>query len=167
MRIVEATQDRLTLDERPWVLGGILIAVILFMLFLALATFADAPWLGLGMALGAGLFGLCFVIFVRRVIVIFDRPAGAVVIRSASLLGQTETTLPLAGIRGAGVETRVSSSSSSSGGRSQTHRTVLQFHDGAEPHPLTQIHSGGQGADRAAQAINIWLGLRAEAGEAR
>jgi hypothetical protein len=158
MRIAETTPDRLTLEARPWVLGAILIAVILFMLLLAWGTLAEAPWLALGMALGAGLFGLAFVVFVRRVLVIFDRPAGAVVIRTATVLGTSETTLPLATIRSAGVETSVSTTSSS-GRRSQTHRPVLRLHGGARPHPLTEVYSGGQGAAMVAQAINRWLGV--------
>jgi hypothetical protein len=160
MKIAEETPDRLTLESKPWVLGSVLALVILVMLAIALATVAENAWLALGMALGAGLFGICFVVFVRRVIVIFDRPAGAVVIRSASLLGQTERTLPLADIREAAVDTSVSRSTRSNGrvSVSHTHRPVLRTAEGEVP--LTDIHSGGDGAARMAEAINRWLGAR-------
>ena len=159
MRLVAETPDRLTLESRPWLLGAILITVIMLMLLVAWATFGTEPWLGVGMVLGAGLFGVAFVVFVRRTIVIFDRGAGAVVIRTASLLGQGEKTLPLADIGQVVVETSISRSTSSKGGRStvsRTHRPVLETTGG--PVPLTEIFSGGDGAARVAEAINRWLG---------
>jgi hypothetical protein len=161
MRIAEETPVRLTLESRPWVLGSVLALVILLMLAIALATVAQNGWLALGMALGAGLFGICFVVFVRRVIVIFDRAAGAVVIRSASLLGQTERTLPLAEIREAAVDTSISRSTGSNGRStvSRTHRPVLRTPGGEVP--LTEVYSGGDGAGRMAESINRWLGAAA------
>lgn len=160
MHIVEDGPDRLALESRPWLLGSFLILVILIMLAVALATVAQEPWLGFGMTLGACLFGVCFVVFVRRVVVIFDRKAGAVVIRTASLLGQTEKSLPIADILKARVDTRVSRSSSSGSGRrsvSRTHAAILVT--SGDEVPLTQIYSGGTGAEVAATAINRWLGV--------
>jgi hypothetical protein len=77
------------------------------------------------------------------------------VIRTATLQGTTETTHPLDAIRAAGIETRVSRSSS--GGRSTTHRPVLQFHGDAIPVPLNEVYCGGETAQRTADAINAWL----------
>ena len=161
MRIAEETPDRLTLESRPWVLGSFLTLVIIFMLFMAVTSFGDDPGLGLFMLLGAGLFGVAFVAFVRRVIVIFDRNAGAVVIRTASLLGQSEKTLPLSGVRKVVVETSVRRSSRSGSGRrrtSRTHRPVLETDAG--PVPLTEVYSGGNGAEEVAEATNRWLGVQ-------
>lgn len=158
MRIAETTPDRLTLESRPWALGIVLILAILIFLGIALATLGDAPWLAFGMGLGAALLGVMFVIFVRRVIVILDRSAGAVVIRTASLLGQDERSLRLADITEAAVETTISRSTSSSGAVSSvshTHRPVLKTRTGDVP--LTQVYSSGDGAARMAQAINAWL----------
>ena len=162
MRIAHETPDRLTLESRPWVLGSVLALVILLMAAISLSTIGQNLWLGLGMALGAGLFGLCFVVFVRRVIVILDRPAGALVIRTASLTGQEERSLPLSALRKAVVETSISRSTRSGGGTSsinRTYRPVLHTDEG--PVPLTQVFSGGDGAARMAAAINRWLGLPA------
>ena len=159
MRIVETTPDRLTLDSRPWALGIALILAILIFLGIALFTVATEPWLALGMALGAALIGGMFVIFVRRVRVILDRPADAVAIRTATLLGQTERTLRLSDITAAGVETTVSRSTSSSSrvtSVTHTHRPILKTATGDVP--LTLIYSSGDGASRLAEAINRWLG---------
>jgi len=158
MRVVETSPRRLILEDRPWVLGIILILAILLPLLLALATWRDAPWLAFAMGLVAALFGAAFVAFVRRVIVIFDRDAGTVVIRTASTLGQSESTHALADISQAKVETVINRSTGSSGrtsAGSQTHRTILQMSD--EVVPLTQVHSAGDSALLMAATINLWL----------
>lgn len=158
MQIREISPRRLILEDRPWVLGIILAVVILFLLLLAIATAGENLWLGFALLLMTALFGAAFVAFVRLVIVVFERDAGVVVIRTKSLLGQSETTHPLAGLSHASVETTISRSTSSNGRRSttsQTHRTVL--HIGADVIPLTQVYSAGQGAERMATAINDWL----------
>lgn len=159
MRLVEDTPGRLVLEDRPWILGSILAVAILFFTMLALGLGQANLWLGLGMGLGAVLFGAAFVAFVRRVIVIFDRDAGAVVIRTASVLGQSQATHPLRDISGAGVETTVNRSTSTNGSRlasnSETHRCVL--HLAAQTVPLTEVSSSGDGAARTAEVINRWL----------
>ncbi len=158
MHVVSSSPQRLILEDRPWVLGIILTLAILFPLLLALATWRDAPWLAVAMGLVAAMFGAAFVAFVRRVIVIFDRDAGTVVIRSASLMGQTETTLALADITQAEVETVVSRSTKStntSGSTSETHRTVLHVADAVVP--LSDVHTAGDSALLTAATINLWL----------
>jgi hypothetical protein len=156
MRIAEDLPDRLTLEARPWILGSFLATVLFAMLAVALYNLRSDPWLALGMLLAAGLVGLCFAVFVRRVLVIFDRAAGAVVIRTRSVLGQTERSLPISDIREVTVETSVSHTRSN--GRrsvSRTHRPVLQTLAG--PVPLTEVYSGGNGATEIAEAANRWL----------
>lgn len=158
MRILDTSPHRLTLEDRPWLLGIILTIAILFPLLLALATWRESLWLGFAMVLMAALFGVAFGVFVRRVTVIFDRDTATVAIRTKSVLGPSETTHPLAQLSRASVETSISRSTSSNGGRSttsRTHRTVL--HIGEEIVPLTLVYSGGDGAERMATAINDWL----------
>lgn len=141
------------------VLGVILVVVIVFLAFLALVTAGENLWIALAMALMATLFAGAFVLFVRKVTAIFDRQAEVVVIASKGVLGQTETSHSLSNLSRASVETSISRSTSSNGGRattSRTHRTVL--HIGAETIPLTLVYTGGDGAERAAKAINDWLG---------
>lgn len=159
MRILETTPQRLVVEDRPMVLGVILAVVIVFLAFLALVTASENLWIALALAVMAALFGGAFVLFVRKVTAIFDRDAKVVIIASKTMLGNTETSRPLSDLAGASVETSISRSTSSSGGRattSRTHRTVLHFGD--ETVPLTLVFSGGDGAERAAKAINTWLG---------
>lgn len=157
MKTVEETRNRLVLEDKPWILGGLLIVGILFFLALALGLRSASVWLTLGFGLAAVLISCLFVVFVQRVVVIFDRYAGTVVIRRRSLNGETEQSLPLVIVTGADVETSRSISSAGSGGRSTsiTHRPVLVTRSG--PVPLTQIYSSGQGAERIAAVINRWL----------
>lgn len=159
MRVLETTPNRLILEDRPVALAVILGLVILFLLFLALATFGESLWLGFALLFMAALFGGAMVIFVRRVIVLLDRDTGTISINTTSLLGRSEATHPLAQLSRASVETQISRSTSSNGGRSatsHTHRTVLHF--GSEVVPLTMVHTAGDSADRMATAINGWLG---------
>lgn len=157
MKLIQETPSRLMLEARPWVLGSALIIGIVAFLALALALWSVTAWLTLGLGLAAILLAVCFVVFVQRVIVIFDRPAAAVVIRTRSLMGQEEQTLALSDVTGAGVETSRSTSTSTDGRRSTsvTHRTVLATRSG--PLPLTSIYTSGSGAETIAQAINRWL----------
>lgn len=156
MRVLETSTQRLTLEDRPLVIGVILVAVILLLLALVLATLGESLFLTFGLGLMAAMFGGAFVIFVRRTTVIFDRIAGTVVIRTKSMLGPSETTHALASISRASVETSTNRSASDSGTRGKTYRTVV--HVDSEVVPLTQIYTGGDSAERMAKAINDWLG---------
>lgn len=162
MQVIEETPASLVLEDKPWVLGSILIVGILVFLALALGLRGESGWLSLGFGLGTLLLAVCFVVFVQRVIVIFDRAAGAMVIRTRSLTGQSERTLPLSDVTQAEVETSRSTSTSNDGRRttSITHRTVLTTVSG--PLPLTNSYSSGNSAAISAGAINRWLDLDAD-----
>lgn len=157
MQVIEETPARLVLEEKPWVLGIVLIIGILILLALTLGLRRESGWLSFGFGLGALLLAVCFVVFVQRVIVIFDRAAGALVIRTRNLMGQGERTLALSEVSGAEVETSRSTSTSNNGSRttSVTHRTVIATRSG--PVPLTNVYSSGSGAENNAAAINRWL----------
>ncbi len=157
MRVTGETTERLTIESRPWILGSVLILCVLIPAGLGLALIGQSLWAGLGLLGAAALMGVMFVVFVRRVIVIFDRPAGSVVIRTATLMGQSEQTLALSDILGAEVETSRSTSRDSDGRHttSTTHKPVLRTTSG--PVPLTLISSSGNGAALVAAAVNRWL----------
>lgn len=157
MQVITETPDQMVLEDRPWLLGSLLALGILVFLGLALGLFSTSAWLSLGFGLAAALIGVCFVVFVRRVRVIFDRNAGALVIRTRSLLGETEKTLALSGITGATVETSRSHSTDNDGrsSTSVTHRPVLATRTG--PVPLAQVYSAGSGAEVIVAAITRWL----------
>ena len=160
MKLIEETPARLVVEDRPWIIGTALTLGILLCLALAMGLFRESGWLTLGFGLASLLLVVLFVVFVRRVIVIFDRDAQALVIRTRSLTGDSETTLALADVTGAEVETSRSTSTSNDGSRSVsvTHRPVLTTRTG--PIPLTQVYSSGSGAETIAAAVNRWLSTR-------
>lgn len=158
MKILEHTPDRLVIEENPVLLGCILAIAILIPAAIGLAMLASGGLDGFWMLGVAAFFGIPFVVFLRRVRVIFDRSAGTVIIRTASLLGQSEAHAALADIRKIEVETSISQSDSQ--GRqnsvSYTHRAVLHLPDRVVP--LTEVYSGGNGAELTAETIRLWLG---------
>lgn len=160
MKLIEETPARLVVEDRPWIIGTALTLGILLCLALAMGLYRGSGWLTLGFGLASLLLAVLFVVFVRRVIVIFDRDAQALVIRTRSLTGDSETTLALADVTGAEVETSRSTSTSNDGSRSVsvTHRPVLTTRTG--PVPLTQVYSSGSGAETIAAAVNRWLSAR-------
>ncbi len=160
MKLIEETPARLVVEDRPWIIGTALTLGILLCLALAMGLYRESGWLTLGFGLASLLLAVLFVVFVRRVIVIFDRDAQALVIRTRSLTGDSETTLALADVTGAEVETSRSTSTSNDGSRSVsvTHRPVLTTRTG--PVPLTQVYSSGSGAETIAAAVNRWLSAR-------
>lgn len=157
MQVTQETPARLVLEERPWLLGAVLILGIVILLALSMLLFNESAWLTLGFGLAALLLAVCFVVFVQRAIVIFDRAAKALVIRTRSLMGATEKTLALADVLRAEVETSRTTSTSNGGSRSVsvTHRTVLVTVSG--PLSLTSSYSSGSSAEINAAAINRWL----------
>ena len=153
MKVLSTTPDRLTLGARPWALGaGIGLAAIVAAGFaLSYLQKGDTP----GAIMAAIAFAFCisaFLAFVRRVIVFLDRPSGLIVLREATVFGQTETTRPLQGLRLAEVDTNAARNSDDA----DTHRPVLRFDDGSIL-PLTTVFVSGNGAARAAAAVNEWL----------
>lgn len=155
MQIVENTPDRLILQDRPLVLGIILILVILLMVFLGLAMLADAPGMAAMLLLGAALFGLAFSVFVRRTRAIFDRPTGLFMLQDTTVWGTQETTHPLAHLARANLQS--TTSRSSKGRTTMLYRPVLILTEG-EPLPLHQVYVGGRGSARTVQALTDWLG---------
>lgn len=159
MRLQSVTPERLILEERPWFLGSLLIVVIVALLALALLFVPVNGWAALGFAVGATLFGAVFVFVVRRTVVIFDRIAGAVEIRAASLTGMSQRRIALNQILAAEAETVTSAASPGPGQRTTvTRRPVLQTRDGIVV--LSPIYSGGPGALQVADIVNDWLAQR-------
>ncbi|WP_103258556.1 hypothetical protein [Tabrizicola aquatica] len=158
MKVLDQTPDRLLLEENPLLLGVLLAIAVFLPLALAVVLLVQGSWFGLIPLAVAAFLALFLVLFVVRTRVLFDRPAGHVVIRLRRLTGETAQVLPLADIRAARVETSISRSTPTNGGTatvSETHRAVLLTPQGEVP--LTTAYSAGDGAERMAQAINDWL----------
>ncbi len=158
MRIAENTGDRLVVEDRPWAIGiGFAAAILLLAGFGFARLFAGTEGAGV-LLFGALLCGVGFGAFVRRTIAIFDRPAGAVVWREASVFGAQERTIPLREIAGVEVEAGRGVRSSRRGRRTPTCRPVLRLTGAAAPLPLNRTFVSGDGAARVAEAVTEWLG---------
>jgi hypothetical protein len=158
MRIVQDTPDRLVIEDKPVILGATLVFFIVLLLGFALVALTTAPWVAFGAVIGAALLGVCLAVFLRRVFVAFDRHAGAVVIRTATLFRQSDRQLSLTDITGAEVETTTSiDDHNSTTRRTLLHRPALRLKDGSPNLALTEIYAGGKSADKVVTAVNDWL----------
>lgn len=154
MKVIRNTPNQLIVEERPWLIGSLLIIAMLVPIGIGLAMLSDGSWLGLMVILSAA-FPLLFVfIFVRRVQVVFHRSEGWVEIRGQTLRDQTAVRHDISEIEGASVQSRSTSDGT------DTHRIVLHIPEGQSKgiHPLTQYYASGRGSHRVADAINDWLG---------
>jgi hypothetical protein len=158
MKITHDTADRLVIEDRPWAIGlGFAAAILIFAAIGLARLFAGAEGAGV-LLFGAALGGVGFCVFVRRTIAIFDRPAGALVWREASVFGAQERTVPLREIAGVEVEAGRGVRSSRRGRRTPTWRPVLRLKGDAAPLPLNRTFVSGDGAARVADAVTAWLG---------
>ena len=157
MKPILVSRDRLILRSRPWLLGiGLICVMLVFFGITVDQSLKSAPdaWKPLMIF---GIFAEVFSLFVRQVVVVFDRPAGTVVIHTRTVFGSTAATHSLTGLTAAKIEADTSDSSDSIGGTSKpTHRPVLRYSDGKSV-PITTIFSGGDGAETTAKAVNAWL----------
>ena len=160
MRIVENSPERLAMEDKPVALSTLLAILIVICLCGAFWTFSAAPLVAVGAVLAAAVLGICLAAFTRRVFVVFDRAAGAVVIRSASLFGETEIQVVLNDIAEAVVETTTSiDDHGSTTARALLSRAALRLKDGRPNLPLTEVYSSGKGAARVVDTINRWIVL--------
>ncbi len=154
MTPILTTPERLMLRRRPWALGIGLICALLILAAIGLSKFMAGEQDEAGkLLLLFGIFAVVFAVFVRQEVVIFDRAADAVMIRSASVFGAREKLHPLEGCRRAIVEKDRNDSSDS---KRPTFRPVLDYRDGTKI-PLTGIYTGGNGAEETVRAVNAWL----------
>ena len=152
MRIRTETPELLVLEDRPLLVALLLSAFLLIDAAVVVALVSQGDWAGVAMlGLGIPLLLAGFVFFVRRTIVFLDRGTGLVTIRVASLIRQSEESLPLADVAGAEVQVNRSSKGSS------TSVPVLLLRGGGK-RPLLSVSTSGRGPGRAAAAINRWLG---------
>ncbi len=151
------TPERLILRSRPWVLGIGLICAMLIFAAIALNKFLTAdPDEGSKMLILFAAFAAAFAIFVRQEVVILDRAANAVVIRSATVIGAREQRRVLSDVARASTELDPDSGGES---RGKLRRPVLVL-TGGERVPLSAVFATGPEAEIAARAINTWLNRR-------
>lgn len=154
MRIKTDTPELLVLEDRPLMVALLLSAFVLLDVAAVFGLAAQGEWAGVAMlGLGIPLLLAGFFFFVRRTIVFFDRGAGLVTIRVATLVSQKDETLSLADVTGAEVRRNPSSKGGS------TALPILRLRGGGSKALLSVSTSGG-GPGRAAAAINRWLGAK-------
>ncbi|WP_424940642.1 hypothetical protein [Aliiroseovarius sp. S253] len=154
MKTLTKTPDLLVLDHKPWLLSLGMIAGLLIFLGIGFNALMDGELVfGLMFAgIGTLTWGVCFVVFAKRVQMIFDTKAGQIVKRKRSVLGYAQDVYPLEDCHGAVLEESRSDGST-------TYRPVLVF-DGQPNLPVVGYYTNGSGPRRTADAINAWFAER-------
>jgi len=153
MKITTNTPEMLIVEERPWVIGAMMIVFILAFTGVGLTAISGGDLWGVAfIIIGAGLGLAAFWAFVRRVQVVFHRPQGWVEIRRRSLTSAKKVRHTLDEVESAVVEPRYSDGST-------LYRVALQFSKGQSQgrHPLTQHYTNTGNHQGVADAINAWL----------
>lgn len=101
---------------------------------------------------GGGIGTLFFVIFVRRVQVIFDCPSNLITIRKRSLYTYSEETHPLQHLRKAVLESTISSMNNNA---TTLYRPSLDLN--GTLHPMVISYTNTRGPARLVNAVNRWL----------
>lgn len=160
MKITRDTKDILIVEDRPWLFGLMIIVFILVFVGVGLAMVSAGELWGLLFALaGGGLGGLGFVMFVRRVQVVFHGPEGWVEIRRKSVFATSRLRHLLSEIGHATIE------ESHGGDSGPTYRVTLVIPKGQSKgrHPLTLTYSNVGDHHGVAARINGWLDSHREA----
>jgi len=156
MKIVRNTPDQLILRSVPWILSVtigicILVSVGFGLNGLLTGLLTEAFWGMIGIPAFVAIF---IAVFVRRDDLILDRSRDLLEMRHSTVFGRTKVQHQLRHLESAVVQTQPGDAE---GG--PTHRIALVLSGGmdAGTHPVTPVYVGGNGARRAADAINDWL----------
>jgi hypothetical protein len=154
MRVTRNTPEQLIVEDTPWFIGVMLILFILVFVGAGLLAATDTLVGGLAFALiGGGLGASAFTVFVRRVMVILDADANALILRRSSVFGRSEVSHTLSDVDRAMLEETTSDS-----GRS-LYRPSLVLSRGVSAgiHPIVDVYTNTPGPRRLVAAINDWL----------
>lgn len=153
MKIIHRTDTLLMLEDRPWLIGLLVIGMAMLGLFGSMAMFGSGQILG-GTVMG--LFGvggtlLIGALLIKRVRLVLDRGTGKItrISRSVGGLTQEEYALPRL------VEARIGTRTDAKG---TTRRTELLLSGPEQTLPFTDYYTSGGKPERMAQTINDWLG---------
>ena len=153
MKVIHRTDDLLMIEDRPWIIGILMIIMALVFAFGGMALLASGQLFGGVMLLliGVGVPVMIGALMVQRVRLTFDRGTGTVIRTRRSVLGLTQTMHALDRLDRA----RVGVSTDSDG---TTYRMELDLRDPPEMLPFTSYHTSGTRPEAMAQAVNDWLG---------
>ena len=152
MKPTTNTPDMLIIDHKPWLIAaGLVIGVLIYLGIGISAMFSDGQFLFGAMfaVIGTLVFGACFTGFVRRVQVIFDRPANAVVHRRRSVWGYTQEVFALDDLIKARIDEHQSDGTT-------MYRPVLVFENQPD-FPIVVAYDNTRMSHRTVDAVNTWL----------
>lgn len=151
MKTSVVTNDHLILDHAPW---GTAITLIFLILASAAALMVSAATdYGegiMGGIIGLVVFGVAFLITIRRVQLILDFPSGSIELKRRSMFGTVVEKYNLRTLTGVELE-------SVQHNHTLSYRVVLVLSDRKEHVPLTISHFGRDYAESAANSITDWL----------
>jgi hypothetical protein len=152
MKVVHQSETLLVLEDRPWLIGILMIVMALSFAFGAMELIGSGEVLGgalMGL-LGVGVPLLLGALFVQRVRLSLDRQTGLVTRTRRSVLGLTSETYPLDRLKTARVDASVDSDGT-------TYRMELCLVDPPETVPFTTYYTSGKRPQRVAEAVKAWL----------
>jgi hypothetical protein len=153
MKVIHRTAKHLVIEDKPWLIGLMMIGMALVFLFGSMKLLADGEVLG-GSLLGLVGVGVPLVIgavMVQRVRVVFDRTTGEVRRTCRSVRGLTEVAYPLDRISHASLGVSTDSDST-------TYRLELALKGPVETLPFTTYYTSGRRPDHLCSEVNEWLG---------
>lgn len=153
MKVIHRTDTLLMIEDKPWLLGILMIVMALIFAFGGMAMLISGESFGglMMFLVGVGVPVLIGAVMVQRVRLTFDRSAGTLTRTRRSVLGLTQTTHALDRLKRA----RVGVSTDSDG---STYRMELDLRDPVETVPFTSYYTSGRRPEEMARAVNDWLG---------
>jgi hypothetical protein len=158
MKVILWSDRQLVLEDKPWLIGILMIVMALVFLAGSMALFSSGEIFG-GMMMGlvgVGVPLLIGALMVKRVRLTLDRDTGTISRISRSIQGLTHTTYALDRL----TEARVDVSTDSDG---TTYRMELHLSGPAEVVPFTSYYTSGRKPEQMCAAVNDWrLGRRTQ-----
>ena len=156
MKIIHQSESQLVIEDRPWLIGILMIIMAVAFLGGSLLFFSQGEFLGgviMG-GVGVGVPLLIGILMVQRVRLTFDRSNGLLTRTRKSVFGLTQTQYSLHRLLRAytGV---------SHGDDGPTYRMELQLNDPDETVPFTTYHTSGGKPAQLVSSVNEWLGVQA------
>ena len=152
MKVIHRSDQLLVIEDRPWVIGILMIVLALVFLFGAFKLFeAGQGFGGLTMLLvGGGVPLLIGALMVRRVRLTFDRTSGVLTRVSRSVRGLTRDSYALDRLQ----QAQLGVSTDSDG---TTYRAELRLLAPVETVPFTSYYTSGSRPSEIVDAVNDWL----------
>lgn len=154
MKVIHQSDSLLMLEDRPWLIGILMIVMALVFAFGAMALIGAGQIFGgvMMVLIGVGVPVLLGALFVQRVRLTLDRRTSEITRTRRSVLGLTQATYPLHRLTGAQVDASIDNDGT-------TCRMELCLTDPPETVPFTTYYTSGKRPQRMAEAVESWLRL--------